>query len=203
MDEPTQARVFEPFFTTKPKGKGTGLGLSTVLGIVQQSGGHITVESTRGRGSTFRVYLPRTDEPRATPPPPRRSPTPSGAPQRGSETILLVEDEGQVRVLARDILSGAGYNVLDAPNAAEAMRVSERHAGPIHLLVSDVVMPNVSGRELARRLAVMRPRMRVLYMSGYTDDAVGIFDPAIAFLQKPITPDTLLRKIRETLDGEE
>jgi two-component system, cell cycle sensor histidine kinase and response regulator CckA len=205
MDPATQARVFEPFFTTKPKGKGTGLGLSTVLGIVQQSGGHVTVESALGRGSKFRIYLPRTDETRA----PGvstggRHPTPTGPLRRGSETILLVEDEGQLRVLARDVLRGAGYQVIDAPNAAEAVRLSERHAGPVHLLLTDIVMPHVSGRELARRLAVMRPRMRVLYMSGYTDDAVvqhGIVDPAIAFLPKPITPDVLLRKVRDTLDG--
>jgi PAS domain S-box-containing protein len=199
MDAPTQARVFEPFFTTKPKGKGTGLGLSTVLGIVEQSGGHIAVESMVGRGSTFRIYLPRTNEtPVASPPRPVREPSST----RGSETILLVEDEGQLRVLANDILSNAGYQVIDAPNAAEAIRLSDRHVGPIHLLVTDVIMPHLSGRELARRLATTRPRMRVLFMSGYTDDAIvqhGVIDPGISFLPKPITPDILLRKVREAL----
>jgi PAS domain S-box-containing protein len=207
MDYATAARVFEPFFTTKPRGKGTGLGLSTVLGIVQQSGGHVTIESAPSRGATFRIYLPRTDETRAASAP-AAAPRAAGArstPRGGSETILLVEDEGQLRVLARDILRGAGYQVLDAPNAAEALRVAERHAGPVHLLLTDVVMPHTGGRELARRLAASRPRMRVLYMSGYTDDAIvqhGVVDPGISFLPKPITPDALLGKVREALDGE-
>ncbi len=202
LDEDTRARIFEPFFTTKPRGKGTGLGLSTVLGIVQQSGGHVTVDSTPNEGASFRVFLPHTTESRSAPAP-AREPRPPSA-RRGSETVLLVEDEGQLRVLARDILRGAGYQVLDAPNAAEAIKTSQRHAGPIHLLVTDVVMPHIGGRELARRLATERPRMRVLYMSGYTDDAIfqhGTVDPSIAFLPKPITPDTLLGKVRETLDS--
>jgi PAS domain S-box-containing protein len=202
LDEETRTRIFEPFFTTKPRGKGTGLGLSTVLGIVQQSGGHVTVESTPDEGASFRVFLPRTTEAR-TPPPPVRAPRQPVA-RRGSETVLLVEDEGQLRVLARDILRGAGYTVFEAPNAAEAIKVSQRHAGPIHLLVTDVVMPHIGGQELARRLGVERPRMRVLYMSGYTDDGIvqgGTVDPNIAFLPKPITPDTLLGKVRETLDA--
>jgi PAS domain S-box-containing protein len=202
LDEETRARIFEPFFTTKPRGKGTGLGLSTVLGIVQQSGGHVTVESTPHEGASFRVFLPRTTEQR-TPPPPVREPRQPVA-RRGTETVLLVEDEGQLRVLARDILRGAGYQVFEAPNAAEAIKVSQRHAGPIHLLVTDVVMPHIGGQELARRLGLERPRMRVLYMSGYTDDGIvqgGTVDPNIAFLPKPITPDTLLGKVRETLDS--
>jgi len=202
IDDDTRARIFEPFFTTKPKGKGTGLGLSTVLGIVQQSGGHVTVESRPNEGSAFRIFLPRTSETR-TPPPAAREPRPPTT-RRGTETVLLVEDEGQLRVLARDILRGAGYQVFDAPNAAEAIKAAQRHAGPIHLLVTDVVMPHIGGRELARRLTVDRPRMRVLYMSGYTDDAIvqhGIIDPSIAFLPKPITPDALLGKVRETLDA--
>jgi len=202
LDEDTRARIFEPFFTTKPRGKGTGLGLSTVLGIVQQSGGHVTVDSTPNEGASFRVFLPHTTESRSIPAPVREPRPPSA--RRGSETVLLVEDEGQLRVLARDILRGAGYQVLDAPNAAEAIKLSQRHAGPIHLLVTDVVMPHIGGRELARRLAAERPRMRVLYMSGYTDDAIvqhGTVDPSIAFLPKPITPDTLLGKVRETLDA--
>jgi CheY-like chemotaxis protein len=202
LDDETRARIFEPFFTTKPRGKGTGLGLSTVLGIVQQSGGHVTVESRPNEGAAFRVFLPHTTEARAAPAP-TREPRPPTA-RRGSETILLVEDEGQLRVLARDIMRGAGYRVLDAPNAAEAIKLSQRHAGPIHLLVTDVVMPHIGGRELARRLAAARPRMRVLYMSGYTDDAIlqpGASNPTLAFLPKPITPDTLLGKVRETLDA--
>jgi two-component system cell cycle sensor histidine kinase/response regulator CckA len=202
LDEETQAHIFEPFFTTKPKGKGTGLGLSTVLGIVQQSGGHVAVDSTPGQGATFKIFLPCTSEPLAPVPPPReRRPAASN---KGTETVLLVEDEGQLRVLARDILRSAGYQVFDAPNAAEAIKISQRHAGPIHLLVTDVVMPHIGGRELARRLAAERPRMRVLYMSGYTDDAIvhhGIIDPGIAFLPKPITPDTLLGRVRETIDS--
>jgi PAS domain S-box-containing protein len=202
LDEDTRTRIFEPFFTTKPRGKGTGLGLSTVLGIVQQSGGHVTVESTPDEGASFRVFLPRTTEAR-TPPPPVREPRQPVA-RRGTETVLLVEDEGQLRVLARDILRGAGYTVFEAPNAAEAIKVSQRHAGPIHLLVTDVVMPHIGGQELARRLSLERPRMRVLYMSGYTDDGIvqgGTVDPSVAFLPKPITPDTLLGKVRETLDA--
>ncbi|HVZ72311.1 MAG TPA: ATP-binding protein [Polyangia bacterium] len=202
LDEETRAHIFEPFFTTKPKGKGTGLGLSTVLGIVQQSGGHVRVESTPGQGATFRIFLPRTSE-SLPPAPAAREPRPAAS-NKGTETILLVEDEGQLRVLARDILRGAGYQVFDAPNAAEAIKISQRHAGPIHLLVTDVVMPHIGGRELARRLAGERPRMRVLYMSGYTDDAIvhhGIVDPGIAFLPKPITPDTLLNRVRETIDA--
>jgi CheY-like chemotaxis protein len=169
---------------------------------VQQSGGHVTVESTPDEGSIFRVYLPRTTETRAVPAPAREGRTAQAS--RGSETILLVEDEGQLRVLARDILRGAGYQVFDAPNAAEAIKASQRHAGPIHLLVTDVVMPHIGGRELARRLATERPRMRVLYMSGYAEDGIvesGTLDPNVAFLPKPITPDTLLGKVRETLDA--
>jgi two-component system cell cycle sensor histidine kinase/response regulator CckA len=202
LDEETRTRIFEPFFTTKPRGKGTGLGLSTVLGIVQQSGGHVTVESKPDEGAAFRVFLPLTREPR-TPPVPVREPR-QPTTKRGTETVLLVEDEGQLRVLARDILRGAGYTVFEAPNAAEAIKVSQRHAGPIHLLVTDVVMPHIGGQELARRLGAERPRMRVLYMSGYTDDGIvqgGSVDPNIAFLPKPITPDTLLGKVRETLDN--
>jgi PAS domain S-box-containing protein len=202
LDEETRTRIFEPFFTTKPRGKGTGLGLSTVLGIVQQSGGHVTVESTPDEGASFRVFLPRTTEARAPAPAPRAPRQPVA--RRGSETVLLVEDEGQLRVLARDILRGAGYTVFEAPNAAEAIKVSQRHAGPIHLLVTDVVMPHIGGQELARRLGAERPRMRVLFMSGYTDDGIvqdGTVDPNIAFLPKPITPDTLLGKVRETLDA--
>ncbi len=211
MDEETRSHLFEPFFTTKEQGKGTGLGLSTVYGIVKQSGGHIAVESEVGRGSTFRIYLPRV----AAPPPaePRRAPEPatargsapgeSLAPGRG-ETILLVEDAQRVRAVVREILEMTGYTVLEARHGAEAVEVATRHAGPIHLLVTDVVMPQMSGRELAQRLATLRPDLKVLYMSGYTDDAIvrhGVLASGIAFLSKPFTPDALALKVRELLDG--
>jgi PAS domain S-box-containing protein len=200
MDRATQARIFEPFFTTKEQGKGTGLGLSTVFGIVQQSGGSIWVHSEVGVGSTFKVYLPvagagAVAEPCAAPPP---------AALRGSETILLVEDEEQVRVVARGILKQQGYQVVVAENAGEALLLCEKHEGDIDLLLSDVVMPRMSGPELARRLAALRPGMKILCMSGYTDDAVirhGALEAGIAFIQKPFTPDSLTKKVRDVLDG--
>jgi PAS domain S-box-containing protein len=200
MDKATQARIFEPFFTTKEQGKGTGLGLSTVFGIVQQSGGTIWVYSEVGVGSTFKVYLPVADgaarEASATQPP---------ATLRGSETILLVEDEEQVRAVARGILSRQGYRLVVAQNAGEALLLCEKHPGAIDLLLSDVVMPQMSGPELARRLGALRPGMKILCMSGYTDDAVirhGALEAGIAFIQKPFTPDTLTRKVREVLDAD-
>ena len=199
MDRATQARIFEPFFTTKDKGKGTGLGLSTVFGIVQQSGGSIWVYSEPGKGTSFKVYFPRVDEaPDELPAqqPPRTL--------RGSETVLLVEDDEQVRAVAGGILRRHGYRVFDARNGGEAMLFCEMHPDPIHLLISDVVMPHMSGPELARRLVVARPDMVVLCMSGYTDDSVfrhGVMDSDIAYLQKPITPESLTRKVREVLDA--
>jgi signal transduction histidine kinase len=199
MDRATQARIFEPFFTTKDKGKGTGLGLSTVFGIVQQSGGSIWVYSELGTGTTFKVYLPRVDAPADI--------SKSGAGQtmlRGTETILLVEDDEQVRGVARGILQRSGYRVIDAGNAAEALLHSEQHSGPVHLLLSDVVMPQMSGPELAKRLASARPDMKVLCMSGYTDDTIvrhGVLGSQIMYLQKPITPESLTLKVREVLDG--
>jgi len=201
MDKATCARIFEPFFTTKEVGKGTGLGLSTVFGIVQQSGGTVWVYSELGQGTTFKIYLPQVDEsesvaPRATLSPP--------ASLRGNETILLVEDEQQVRAVASNILRRSGYHVIEANNAGEALLVCESHPHTIHLLLSDVVMPQMSGPELAKRLMKMRPEMRVLCMSGYTDDSIvrhGVLSSDMAFLQKPITPDTLTRKVREVLES--
>jgi PAS domain S-box-containing protein len=217
MDAETRSHLFEPFFTTKDQGKGTGLGLSTVYGTVKQSGGHISVESEPGRGSTFSIYLPRVIAPAIAPPEPRRPletatarpgpGTPPGetklAPGRG-ETILLVEDAQRVRAVVREILEMSGYTVLEARHGAEALEVSNQHAGTIHLLVTDVVMPQMSGRELAQRLATLRPDLKVLYMSGYTDDAIvrhGVLASGIAFLSKPFTPDALALKVRELLDG--
>jgi two-component system, cell cycle sensor histidine kinase and response regulator CckA len=210
MDGETRSHLFEPFFTTKEQGKGTGLGLSTVYGTVKQSGGHISVESEVGRGSTFRVYLPRVATPvvaaearRVEAPAPRPAAGDGLAAGRG-ETVLLVEDAQRVRAVVREILEMSGYAVLEAHHGAEALELSNRHAGPIHLLVTDVVMPQMSGRELAQRLSTLRPDLKVLYMSGYTDDAIvrhGVLASGIAFLSKPFTPDALALKVRELLDG--
>ena len=200
MDAPTLARAFEPFFTTKERGKGTGLGLASAYGIVRQSGGQITVSSTPGAGTTFRIHLPRVDAPVDT----ARATSPVTAPAAGTETVLVAEDEQIVRVLIRKVLEQAGYTVLLAGGGAEALQVAERHAGPIHLLVTDVVMPGMSGRELARRVVERWPATKVLYMSGYADDAVerhGVLDPGTAFMQKPFTPSALARRVRDVLGG--
>jgi PAS domain S-box-containing protein len=195
MSAEVQAHIFEPFFTTKEVGKGTGLGLATVYGIVKQHEGYIAVESGAGHGATFRIYLRRIED-AAAPVAPG-----AGAP-RGSETILLVEDEDPVRELARDILTAAGYKVLAAAGPAEALDASRRHGGPIHLLLTDVVIPEMSGRELVRHLAPTYPEMRVLYMTGHATDTIvhrGVLDPGLGLLQKPFTPDALTRKVREVL----
>jgi len=199
MDAHVLAHLFEPFFTTKEVGKGTGLGLATVYGIVKQSDGYISVYSEPGRGSSFKIYLPRlTALPRTSP-----SPVKSGA-GRGTETILVVEDEPSVLALSRRALEAQGYVVLAASDATSALRLVERHGGMIHLLLTDVVMPGMSGRDLADQLAVRRPGTRVLYMSGYPGDAVvqhGELPVGSAFLQKPFSPDSLARKVRDVLDA--
>jgi PAS domain S-box-containing protein len=202
MDAETQARLFEPFFTTKEPGKGTGLGLSTVYGIVKQSGGHIWVESAPGRGTTFRICLPRVEASAAPVEDPRAETR--RAKSAGAQTILLVEDAVRVRDVVREILEMSDYAVLEASHGAEALVVSGRHQGPIHLMITDVVMPGMSGSELAQRLISLRPETKVLYMSGYTDDAIvrhGVLAADTPFLPKPFSPDALTRKVRDVLDG--
>jgi PAS domain S-box-containing protein len=203
MSEEVRTRLFEPFFTTKERDKGTGLGLATVHGIVHQSGGGITVDSKPGRGSCFSIFLPRTEEPVAVPEAPRQQ-LKSAARSRGSEVILLVEDEENIRTPAVEILEARGYTVLAAGDAVEALAVAERHAGRIQLMVTDVVMPGMSGSQLAERLVALRPDLRVVYISGYPEDAIahhGVLNPGHIFLQKPFSPAALLAKVREVLDG--
>jgi PAS domain S-box-containing protein len=199
MDAETQAHIFEPFFTTKEVGKGTGLGLSTVYGIVKQSGGSIWVYSEVGRGTAFKIYLPRVDEVVET----EELGDKSSLVQRGHETILLVEDEDVVRDLSKEILEEYGFAVITAPNGKEGLRICKEFEGQIDLMITDVVMPQMGGRELAEKLGAVRPDTRVLYMSGFTDDAVvrhGVLDDGICFIQKPFSPDSLVLRAREVLD---
>jgi PAS domain S-box-containing protein len=198
MDEQVQARIFEPFFTTKEHGRGTGLGLSTVYGIVKQSGGDIAVDSKPGRGATFTIYLPQVKKPRRKAKPPEDA----GEIPHGSETVLLVDDEEVVRRSVSMALGLSGYRVLLARRGTEALQVVAQHPGPIHLLVTDVVMPGLSGRELAECLAIDQPDMKVLYISGYTDEEIArhhVPGGGPMFLQKPFTPEALARKVRELL----
>jgi len=199
MSQDTIAHIFEPFYTTKASGSGTGLGLSTVYGIVKQSGGYIWVYSEPGHGSTFKVYLPRVDgvlEPTPTPQ------LPSLQSQRGTETILLVEDEEAVRELIRTVLTEHGYTVIAARDPKHAIDIAFSDKREIQMLLTDVVMPGMSGRELATNVTIRRPGIRVLFMSGYTDNVIttgGMLEKGIAFLQKPFSPTTLARKVREVL----
>jgi two-component system, cell cycle sensor histidine kinase and response regulator CckA len=200
MDEATKARLFEPFFTTKAPGKGTGLGLSTVYGIVKQTGGFTWVYSEPGKGATFKIYLPRVA---AKAHPIGASALPAEI-ARGTETILLVEDEPALRAVARRALERQGYVILEAPDGEAGLAIAAAHTGPLHLLLTDVVMPGLSGRDMAMRLVTSRPGLRVLYMSGYTDDAIvqhGVLEAGIQFLQKPFTPNALARKVRDVLDS--
>jgi two-component system cell cycle sensor histidine kinase/response regulator CckA len=200
MDAETCSHIFEPFFTTKEQGKGTGLGLSTVYGIVKQSGGYIWVYSEPGIGTTFKMYLPRVEQPAERVP--ARSAAQPGL--GGNETVLLVEDEEGVRTLIRQVLERNGYSVLQAAKPKEALELCRQHTAKIDLLLTDVVLAQMSGRELVQEVAPMRPEMKVLYMSGYTDEAIvqhGVLQPGTWFLQKPFTTQSLLRKLREVLEG--
>jgi CheY-like chemotaxis protein len=193
------ARIFEPFFTTKEKGRGTGLGLSMVYGVVKQSGGDITVQSEPGKGSTFRILLPvSTDEPRSKRPRPKAKTAP-----RGIETILLVEDEESVRHIASKILKAKGYEILSAENGEKALEVLRAHTGAIHLLLSDIVMPGMNGKQLALEAGKLRPGLRTLFISGYTNEVVskhGVLESGTDLLLKPFTPESLASKVREILD---
>ncbi len=198
MNAETQARIFEPFFTTKGPGKGTGLGLSTVYGIVMQSGGQIRVSSEPDNGTAFFIYFPRVAEELGI----ADADLTQTADVRGTETILLVEDEEMIRGLARTIFHTHGYHLLEARDGQEALQIAEQHQRPIHLVITDMVMPGMGGRELGERLRASRPETKLLYMSGYTDDTIirhGGLDPGLAFIQKPFTPEDLIRKVLEVL----
>ena len=200
MDADTRNHLFEPFFTTKERGKGTGLGLSSVYGSVRQNGGGIVVWSERGSGATFRIYLPQLREPASA----EKADAPLHPNGRGTETILLVEDEAPLRRMLQESLTNAGYRVLEASDGTDAIRKWEKQARSIDLLLTDVVMPLVNGRQLAQRMTSAGPQMRVIYMSGYADDVIayhGILDESTTLVQKPFSPDTLLQKVREVLDA--
>jgi nitrogen-specific signal transduction histidine kinase/CheY-like chemotaxis protein len=199
MDAETKARIFEPFFTTKSADNGTGLGLSMVYGVVKQTGGHIVAESEVGAGTTFTIYLPRVHVSNEE----AQEPDVSAEPLQGSETVLLVEDERIVRDLAATMLRNRGYRVVEATSGSHALEVARNHDGPLHLLVTDVVMPGMSGCELADRIVAARPGIRLLYMSGYASDATahhGMVDTHSAFLRKPFTPRALATRVRAALD---
>jgi CheY-like chemotaxis protein len=200
MDPETQAQIFEPFFTTKDRDKGTGLGLATVYGVVKQSSGYIAVDSEKGKGASFKIYLPRIEQPVATQSEINQAPLTV----RGCETILLVEDAEPLRKLAHMFLRDNGYQVLTAADGSEALQVAAQNAGPIHLLLTDVVMPGINGRVLAEQLAPLHPAMKVLYMSGYTDSFIaghGVLEEGLHLLHKPFTEEALMRKVRELLDA--
>jgi two-component system cell cycle sensor histidine kinase/response regulator CckA len=202
MDAETKKRIFEPFFTTKEKGRGTGLGLSTVYGIVKQSGGHIWLYSEVGQGTTYKIYFPRAAP--ATGEAVARQSQPVAPARGGSETILIAEDEAPLRLLVGAILEEAGYRVLIAANGHDAIRLCQNHPGPIELLISDVVMPHMGGKQLSAELKDRRPGIKILFASGYTDNVVihhEILSPGVAFIQKPFTPNELLAKVRTILDG--
>jgi CheY-like chemotaxis protein len=199
IDPAALPQIFEPFYTTKEVGNGTGLGLATVYGIVKQSGGYIYVDSTPGRGSCFTVFLPRHAEAG------EKLPLPTTTAPRGSETILVVEDEDAVRAVVRRMLERSGYTVREAADGAEALALLEASTENFDLVLTDVVMPALHGRALVEQLTARQPRLRVLYMSGYTDDDIlrrGLMQPSTALLQKPFTPDALARAVREALDGD-
>jgi CheY-like chemotaxis protein len=200
MDVDTKEHIFEPFFTTKSPGKGTGLGLSTVYGIIKQSGGHIWLYSEKEQGTTFKVFLPRADDVSES-----RDSGPLGhSVPKGDETILLVEDEVQVRNILTDMLKSQGYKLLVASNGPEALDIASTRNGKIHLMITDVVMPQMSGRELSELMARIRPEMRILYMSGYTDDAIvhhRLLDEGLNFIQKPFDTASVARKVRLVLDS--
>ena len=202
MDTNTMARVFEPFFTTKEHGRGTGLGLSTVYGIVKQSGGQIAFETKTGAGTTFRVCLPRLEE-AASSISSKQNVEPPTRTEAGVETILLVEDEDSIRALAREILEMNGYVVLEACNGKDALRVLDAHDEPVDLLLTDVVMPIMGGPDLAREVLARQPHTRVLFVSGYTHEALcdGDLEPGSFFLGKPFSPDELARKLREIFEN--
>jgi CheY-like chemotaxis protein len=197
MEATVQARMFEPFFTTKEPGKGTGLGLATVYGIVKRSEGHIRVYSEPGVGTVFKIYLPRTDAA------PETEPSGDTTVAEGTETVLLVEDEAEVRSLAREVLERLGYTLLEANTADDAILIAQQHVGLIDLLLTDVVMPRMGGGALAEAVTTMRPETKILFMSGYTDDAIvrhGVLEKGVDLLEKPFSPRTLAAKVRAVLD---